>query len=253
MTGYLADPSGVVAMAHRGFSRDGLENSMAAFAAAVDLGLRYVETDAHATADGVAVALHDDALDRTTDGTGRVLDLPWSVVRRARIGGVEPVPLLEDLLGTWPHLKVNIDVKEAAAAAPVAEVIERTGAHDRVCVASFSAARRRATLALLSKPVVTSASTLEAARFVLAARATVPPRGVARAVDCLQVPRSQGPLRVVDARTVAQAHRAGLPVHVWTVNDSATMEHLLDDGVDGLISDRADLLVEVLRRRGLWQ
>ena len=251
MSGYLDAPDGVVAMAHRGFSLDGLENSMAAFSAAVELGLHYVETDAHATSDGIAVALHDDALDRTTDGHGRVRDLPWREVRRARIGGIEPVPLLEDLLGTWPDLRVNIDVKEAAAAAPVAAVIERTRAHDRVCVGSFSRARRLATLALLSRSVVTSAATGEAARVLAAARLGRPARGVARQVDCLQVPQRAGPLRVVDARTVAQAHRAGLAVHVWTVNDPATMDRLLDVGVDGLISDRADLLVEVLRRRGL--
>ncbi|KGM00496.1 glycerophosphodiester phosphodiesterase family protein, partial [Cellulomonas cellasea] len=167
---YLDDPSGFVALAHRGFAPDGGENSLAAFAAARDLGFRYVETDAHATADGVAVALHDATLDRTTDARGRVGDLPWATVRRALIGGREPVPLLEDVLGTWPGLRVNVDVKDARAAAPVAAAIERTRAHDRVCVASFSAARRRATLAALTRPVATSAATGEVARFVAGRR-----------------------------------------------------------------------------------
>ena len=240
------------AMAHRGFSRDGLENSMAAFAAAVDLGFRYVETDAHATSDGVAVVLHDETLDRTTDAHGLVRELPWREVRAARIGGVEPVPLLEDLLGSWPDLRVNIDVKEAAGIYPVAEVIERTAAHDRVLVGSFSAARRRATLRRLTRPVATCAATTESARFLLDARAGRPLEWLCRRVDCLQVPAAVGPLTVVDERTLAAAHAAGLKVHVWTVNEPDEMRRLLDLGVDGLISDRADLLRGVLEERGLW-
>ena len=250
MTGYLDPP--FAALAHRGFSRDGLENSMAAFAAAVDLGYRYVETDAHATADGVAVALHDATLDRTTDGHGHVRDLPWREVRRARIGGVEPVPLLEDLLGSFPDVRVNIDVKEPAGIFPVAEVIERTRSHDRVLVASFSAARRRATQRRLTRPVATSAGTTEIARFALDARLGRSLRWLAERVDCLQVPATAGRLTLVDDRTVAAAHAAGLKVHVWTVNEPAEMVRLIDLGVDGLISDRADLLRTVLEERGMW-
>jgi glycerophosphoryl diester phosphodiesterase len=251
---YFDDPSGVVALAHRGFALDGRENSLTAFGNAVDLGFRYVETDAHATSDAVAVALHDDTLDRTTDAEGVVSELPWSVVRRARIGGVDPVPRLDDVLGTWPDLRVNVDVKSERAVLPVVAAIERTRAHDRVCVASFSAARRRATVARLSRPVATSAATGEVARFLAAHRAHLP-RLAARAlreVDALQVPAAQGRLRVVDAGTVAAAHAAGRGVHVWTVNDPAEMHRLLDLGVDGIVTDRADLLRDVLRARGTW-
>ena len=251
---YFDDPTGVVALAHRGFALDGRENSLTAFANAVDLGFRYVETDAHATVDGVACALHDDTLDRTTDGEGRVSELPWSVVGRARIGGVDPVPQLVDVLGTWPDLRVNVDVKSEHAVGPVAEAIERTASHDRVCVTSFSAARRRATVARLSRPVATSAATGEVARFVAAHRAHAA-RLAGRAlrdVDALQVPVAQGRVRVVDAGTVAAAHAAGRSVHVWTVNEPAEMHRLLDLGVDGLVTDRADLLRDVLRARGTW-
>lgn len=253
-TPYLDAPGGVVALAHRGFSRDGLENSLAAFAAAVELGFTHLETDAHATSDGVAVALHDASLDRTTDAHGLVADLPWREVSRARIGGLEPVPLLEDVLGTWPHVRVNVDVKAPAAAAAVAAVVERTRAHDRVCVASFSRARRRATLARLTRPVTTSAAPAEIAGFLAAARLRSRRGAVAalRAVDCLQVPVAAGPLTVVDRATVRAAHAAGRQVHVWTVNDTAEMTRLLDLGVDGLVTDRADLLRDVLVRRGTW-
>ncbi|MBO3088654.1 glycerophosphodiester phosphodiesterase [Cellulomonas sp. zg-ZUI40] len=251
---YFDDPSGVVALAHRGFALDGRENSLTAFGAAVDLGFRYVETDAHATSDDVAVALHDETLDRTTDAEGLVSELPWSVVGRALIGGVDPVPRLEDVLGTWPGLRVNIDVKSEHAIVPVAHAIERTASHDRVCVTSFSVSRRRATLAHLSRPVATSAASGEVARFLASHRARAG-RLAARAlrdVDALQVPVAQGRLRVVDAGTLAAAHVAGRHVHVWTVNDPVEMHRLLDLGVDGLVTDRADLLRDVLRSRGLW-
>jgi glycerophosphoryl diester phosphodiesterase len=251
---YLDAPGGVLAFAHRGFSLDGRENSMAAFAAARELGFRYVETDAHATADGVAVALHDTTLDRTTDARGEVSTLPWSTVRSALIGGLEPVPLLEDVLGTWPDLRVNIDVKDARAAGPVAAAVERTASHERVCIASFSRARRRATLAQLTCPVATSAAPGEIVRFVGAHRAGLTQLAALalRRVDCLQVPVGRGRVRVVDEGTVTAAHAAGRQVHVWTVNDPAEMHRLLDLGVDGLVTDRADLLRDVLRTRGTW-
>ena len=253
MRTYLDHP-GPIALAHRGFSLDGLENSMVAFGAAVDLGYRYVETDVHATRDGVVVAFHDASLDRVTDAVGLVAELPWSAVGAARIGGVEPVPRLADVLGSWPDLRVNIDVKSAAAVGPTVEVIERTAAHERVCVTAFSDARRRAVVRALSRPVATSAGTRTVAAF-LGATAVHSGRAQARVlreVDCLQVPERQGRVPVVTAATVAAAHTYGVQVHVWTVNDPAEMVRLLDLGVDGLVTDRADLLRDVLRSRGTW-
>ncbi|MFJ3407018.1 glycerophosphodiester phosphodiesterase [Promicromonospora sp. NPDC090134] len=247
------------ALAHRGFAHasagtEGLENSLAAFGAAVDLGYRYVETDAHGTVDGVAVALHDESLDRTTDGTGLVAELPWSEVSEARIGGVEPVPLLEDLLGGWPDLRVNIDVKHSSSVGPVARAIERTSAWDRVCVTSFEVARRRATLTKLSRPVATSAGRREIASFLTGVRVHVPAlsRRALRDVDALQVPVHEGSITVVDPTSIAAAHSLGKKVHVWTIDDPDEMRQLIDDGVDGLITDRADLLKDVLIERGLW-
>ena len=88
---------------------------MAAFAAAVDLGLRYLETDVHATRDGVLLAFHDARLDRVTDLTGVIAAAALAAGGRARIGGREPIPRLEDVLGAWPDLRVNVDVKASAA------------------------------------------------------------------------------------------------------------------------------------------
>lgn len=249
---YFDTGGAVAALAHRGFNLNGLENSMAAFAAAVDLGYRYVETDAHGTRDGIAVALHDASLDRTTDARGNVADLPWSEVQHAKIGGVEPVPLLEDLLGTWPDLRVNVDVKAVSGIEPIAAAIEKTNSHDRVCVASFSGARRLATIKLLSRPVATSAGTGEFGRFWAGAGMGLAGSRPLRKVDALQVPWKLGKTTVLGRRHIERAHAASTGVYVWTVNDPADMETLIDLGVDGLISDRADLLKDVLERRGRW-
>jgi glycerophosphoryl diester phosphodiesterase len=249
------DHDGPIVMAHRGFSLDGLENSMAAFGAAVDLGLGYLETDVHATRDGVLLAFHDDRLDRVTDATGVVSALPWSQVRSARIGGVEPIPLLEDVLGSWPGVRVNIDVKAAPAIGPLTRAIVRTGALDRVCVASFSGRRRAAVRRALGPGLATSVGPFRVASWRLGG--AVPGLGavLARAAlsgaAAVQVPERGAGLDVVTPASLRRAHEAGAQVHVWTINDKAQMHRLLDLGVDGLITDRADLVPEMLSERSL--
>ncbi|MEP6598079.1 MAG: glycerophosphodiester phosphodiesterase family protein [Actinomycetota bacterium] len=246
------DEPGPVAFAHRGFAPDGAENSMAAFERAVALGYRYLETDVRVTADGVALAFHDPALDRVTDNQGRIADLPWERIRHARISGTEPIPLLTDVLAAWPDVRVNLDVKAAHSIAPAIDAIRRTGAVDRVCVAAFSDRRIAAVRAALGPRLCTAIGPRDAIRLRFATRA---PARLARefAGRCAQVPASAGPVRIVDARYVELAHRLGLAVHVWTVNAQAEMVRLLDLGVDGVITDRADVLRDVLRARGQWR
>lgn len=246
-------------MAHRGFDPTGagLENSMPAFAAAVELGYRYVETDVHATRDGVVVAFHDETLDRVTDRRGAIPELSWREVSRARIAGQEPVPQLEELLGAFPDVRVNIDIKTPGAIVPLVQVLERTKAHDRVCVTSFSDQRRDAAVMRLTRPVATSAGQRSTASFRAAAelphliRASVAARAL-RSVDALQVPPQHHGLEVVTPTTLAAAHEIGKLVHVWTINDPVEMHRLLDLGVDGIMTDRADLLKDVLTQRGQW-
>jgi glycerophosphoryl diester phosphodiesterase len=252
------DVEGPLGMAHRGFSLDGLENTMAAFGAAVALGATHVETDVHATRDGRLVAFHDPLLNRVTEGRGAITALTWAEVRQLRVRGREPVPLLEDVLEAWPQLRVNVDVKDWPAVAPVADVLRRTDALDRVCVASFddrrTAAVRRLLGADLGRRLATAPGRRGVARWrvgsaVPGARGVRAARPGADGHIAVQVPVGAGPLRVVTRRSIDVAHRLGLHVHVWTVDDADTMNRLLDLGVDGLISDRADVLQRVLRER----
>lgn len=245
-TPYL-QPSTPIVLAHRGFSPDGWENTMAAFQAAVDLGCAFVETDVHATADGVAVAFHDATLDRVTDVTGRIDALDWASVSSARIAGHHHVPSLEEVLATWPDLRVNIDVKSAGAIGPTAAVVNRLRARERVCIGSFSDARRRATVAAIDGQVTTSGGSNVVRGFVAAVKvgSTALVARALRDVDCLQVPERSGRITIVSPRAVELAASVGVPIHVWTVNRRTDMHRLLDMGVEGLVTDRADVALKV--------
>jgi glycerophosphoryl diester phosphodiesterase len=236
-----------IAMAHRGGGGEQPENTMVAFEAAVRLGYRYVETDVHTTADGVLVAFHDDRLEPVSDGRGLISDLPYAEVRKARVGG-EPIPLLSDILGAWPELRVNIDAKHDACVPALVDVLERSAAHDRVCIGAFCNRRVRFLRRLTSGRVCTwmgpsEIFLLRLASFGLPTRRSFAP--------CVQVPPRYRGRTLLDRRMLAAAHSRGLTVQVWTINDRHEMETLLDLGVDGICSDRPTLLKEVFDRRGL--
>ncbi len=249
---YLAGPH-PRAFAHRGWHVDdltGMENSLSSFRRAVQEGYRYIETDVHATSDGEVVVHHDHTLDRTTDGTGKVSELPWTEVRTARVGGREPITRLADVLEELPDTFFNIDVKADNAVEPILAVLHKAKALQRVCLASFSD-NRLARLRRGGGPgLLTSMGPRSAGALWAAGR--IPFAGLAVRGQVAQVPRNQGRLTVVDRRFVDAAHKRALEVHVWTINDEADMRALLDLGVDGLVTDRPDVLRDVLRSRGDW-
>lgn len=245
-----------LAFAHRGGALTGanvgLENTMVAFQSAVDLGYRYVETDVHATRDGALFAFHDPTLDRATNGNGRIAERTSSELRSVRIDGREPIPLLADILTTWPDLRVNIDAKSPASVVRLAAVIAQHGAEDRVCVASFSAARVRLLRRLLGPRVATSFSAPGVGALRLLPNACVRVLSVARHAQAAQVPVRRGSLQIVTPQFVSRAHALGTQVHVWTIDAPAEMRRLLDVGVDGIMTDRTDLLRDIYLERGIW-
>jgi len=238
------DADGPIAFVHRGAAPH-LENTLAAVDRIVELGFGYLETDVQASRDGVALLMHDPTLDRTTDRSGAVAALPWAQIAQARVGGTEPVPRLEDLLGSYPQLRVNLDVKTPSAVGPLVAAVRRTGAVDRVCVASFHDRLLPRVRAALGRRLCTSLGPRE----VLALRL-----GSLRRTDagCAQVPPRHRRIRVIDRRFLDGAHRRGLPVHAWTIDDPAQMHQLLDLGVDGIMSGDAPALREVLVSRQAW-
>lgn len=245
-----------LAFAHRGGALTGanvgLENSMVAFQTAVDMGYRYIETDVHATSDGALLAFHDATLDRATDGTGAIAGQPLRELRSVKIDGREPIPLLDEILSTWPSLRVNIDAKSDACVRPLAAAIDAHRAWDRVCVAAFSPLRIRALRALLDPRVAGAYGAVEVGALrLLPSRAAR--RWVLARAQVAQVPLRRGPLEIVTADFVSRAHELGKHVHVWTVDAPDEMHRLLDLGVDAIITDRIDVLRDVYRERGVWR
>lgn len=237
---------GPIPFAHRGGASDAPENTMSAFEYAIGLGYRYIETDVQVTADGVLVAFHDDDLQRACDRQGRISKLPWSEVSQARVRGEAPIPLLEDLLGAWPSVRVNIDCKSDAAVSALVAVLKRHDALDRVCVGAFSDRRMTRLRAALGDGLCTALGP----RGVASLRFARPRRLPAMTA---QVPVTRGRLTVADQRFVERAHALGIHVHIWTIDEPAEMERLLDLGVDGIMTDRPAVLREVLERRGRWR
>ncbi len=251
---YLATPS-PRAFAHRGWHLGELahlENSLPAFQRAHAEGYRYLETDVHATSDGVVVVHHDDLLDRTTDRTGPIAEQTWAQVRRAKIGGTAPISRLEDLLEELPDAAFNIDVKSDSAVEPFLRTIERTGAYQRIAAASFSDARLARIRKLAGPRLLTSMGPRSAA--VLWANGWLPflKLGFLSRGAMAQVPVRQGLLTIVDQAFLRAAGRAGVEVHTWTINAVEQMRRLLDLGVHGIVTDRPDLLRDVLIERGAW-
>jgi glycerophosphoryl diester phosphodiesterase len=249
---------------HRGAAGLLPENTMASFRRAVADGADALELDVHATRDGVVVVIHDETLDRTTDGAGRVREQTFAALSRydagARFGeedglpyrgrGIR-VPALEELLDELPALPLNIEIKqtEPAIEDTVVSLLERKQAIDRVMLAAEDDAVMRRIRAR-APDAATSASYEEARDFFQRCFAD----GLADyapAARALQVPRLVGEIELVTAETIAAAHRFGLEMHVWTINEDDEMAALLSLGVDGVMSDFPGRLVDVARRLGM--
>jgi glycerophosphoryl diester phosphodiesterase len=240
-----------MAIAHRGGAALAPENTLAAFGLATSLGLRYLETDVRVTRDGALVCFHDPTLDRVTDGRGRVRRHSLATLRTLRVAGTELIPTLAEALDAFPDSNFTVDLKEEDAIEPLARLLRHRNVASRVCVAGAwdgSLARLRGLV-----PHVRTAlgwRSLTALVWYSRTAAALPDR-IATA-PFAHVPVRLGALPIVAERLVAGAHGIGVRVVVWTVDDPDQMHRLLDTGVDGIITDRPDVLREVMIARGSW-
>lgn len=237
-------------LAHRGLwqSLDGIdENSVGAIAAAVAAGATHVESDTHATSDGVAVLFHDDNLARVANNPSAISSLSSQELSKITLRHGSKIPSLGEVFELFPDLCLNLDIKSLQAVAPTVKAIEDHRAHDRVLVSSFSESRRSLALSLLTRPVATSAS----ARMVMLAWAShtlafgLGFRKLTRDIDAFQIPPRRGLVRFDTGSFIRRAHSTQNEVHYWTINDPDQMKALLDLGADGIVTDRVDLLTKL--------
>jgi glycerophosphoryl diester phosphodiesterase len=268
----------VISYAHQGGAWEGPSSTLYAIRSALAAGATGIELDVHATSDGHLVVSHDPTVDRTTNGSGNLADLTLAEVRSldnaywwvpgADVSpGLDPgsypfrgrapddpafgVATLEQVLEEFPGVVLNLDIKQTSpTVAPYEEalaiMLKSFGRGDNVIVASFLDSTTD-TFSSFAPDIPTSAGTMAVAAFFQAVRAgddPLPMRHVA-----LQVPAAYGELALVDERFVEVAHREGLAVHVWTIEEEPEMQRLCDLGVDGIITDRPTALVGVLNAR----
>lgn len=264
---FFETDEGVLVIAHQG--GDGLRpsNTMAAFQFAADLGVDVLEMDIHSTSDGVLVVIHDDTLDRTTDGTGRIRDYTFAELQAFDAGYHWPtlaeeseredrpyrgqgitIPALREIFEAFPEYRMNIEIKqrEPSIAAPLCELLREYSLAERVLVASFHPQSinefREACPEVTTSGVEPEITLYYALNTVLLGAAYQP------TAHAFQVPRRFGDLPVLTPQFVRGAAQHNVDIHAWTINDAATMREMIDLGVDGIITDYPDVLLGLLGR-----
>ncbi len=243
--------SGPLAIAHRGGGALAPENSLAAFALASALGLRYLETDIRVTRDRQLVCFHDDTLQRVTAATGPVRSRSLGELRALRINGSEPIPTFDEALEAFPGQCFSVDLKDEEGIEPLVKSLRRKGVADRVCIAGawdgwLGHVRREV------PNITTALGWRSLGALLLCAQTGVrPPRALATA-PFAHVPVKLGKIPIFIERLVAMSHDIGVRVVTWTVDEPVAIRRLLDVGVDAIITDRPDLLREVLVSRDQW-
>jgi glycerophosphoryl diester phosphodiesterase len=241
-------PPGPVAIAHRGGSLEAEENTLEAFQYAVGLGFRDIETDVHATRDGVAVIHHDPTLERMTGDRRAIAEMDWAELARVRTHGGEAIPRVEEALGAFPDVRFIFELKAKGSAAALAPLVSRD--LERVAVGAFAPehtgeARERLGEGLLWSPGRPGVLGLWLQGWGLSLGRP--------AFRVMHVPPVFRGIPVVTPRLVQAAARHGVAVQVWTVDEAAEMERLFDMGVHAVMTDRPSVLREVMRRRGAWR
>ena len=242
-------PAGIHVFAHRGYAAGKFtENTWAAFDAALAAGATHIESDVHATSDGIAVLAHDSDLSRVAGDSRTIAQLTWAEVSKIDLGS-GGIPTLADTLAKYTKARFNLDIKDASAIESTVKAIEQAAAESRVLVSSFSGSTRRKALSLFSHgSVVTSADSSLVLRLWLAClmRRLARFKALAEGCQALQIPTHFGPIRLDSPRFIRFAHEAGMVVDYWTINDVAEIRRLVARGADGIVTDDTALAVATL-------
>lgn len=236
---------GIALLAHRGYSPPS-ENTFEAIKHAIDFGAEYIETDIRCTRDGHAVLFHDEDLKRLTGSEEKISSLSLEEFKRLKFSqGGTPTTLFEALT-QFPTVKFNLDIKDPLAVNPTVRVIESCSAHQRVLISSFSESTRQKAIAMVSKPVATSASASLVLRVRLRAFFGLDISSLLHRVGALQVPASMYGIRFDTKRFIRQVRKTGTLIHFWTINDEKSIKRLVDRGANGIVTDNTELAGRIL-------
>jgi len=246
----LIQQSRLLPFAHRGASKLAPENTLAAFRAAHDLGFKIIETDIRASVDGILFCFHDENLLRMTGDSRKLEELTSVQIDELWIDGKHRIPKLQDLYEDFPEACFNLDAKSWKCVDPLVTLVQRMQVESRTCFGSFSQARLDAIFAQLPGGSVTRSLGTRGA-VVLYGNYLMRRKFNVNAV-CAQLPVKQYGVSLVNENTLRYYQSLGLKTHVWTVNEADEMQHLIDIGVDGIMTDDCELLKSVLEKNGLW-
>lgn len=242
-----------IVLAHRAGGNEAPENSLTAFTKMEQLGFRYIETDVHSTKDGVVIIFHDSALERTTNGKGKVAQYSWNELKEIRDDSGNGLLRLDEVLEKYPNLFLNIDAKTSHVVPSLVHVISSKNAFSRISLASFSEPR----LKRLRKMLPGMVSSLgQEAIALLVLQSKLPKKwqpyfdwlvpGVKKGVQAVQIPAMFGKIKVLTPQLIELCHRRKQAVHIWTVNEATEMLEFLAMGVDAIITDEPSLARRVI-------
>ena len=238
-----------LAFAHRGGNEFAPENSFKAFESAVNIGYKYLETDVHLTKDGFLIAFHDDSLDRVTNKSGLIRDLTLKEIKKAKIGGSEEIPLLSELLISFPNCFFNIDCKVDETVLPLINLLKNSEFLNRVCIGSFSQKRINFIRSSLGNDIKTS---MGPAEVILSKFLSFTSIGYNFKSSYTSIPIRRYGVNLLDKRNINYLKSNNQKVIAWTINEEDQMKKLINMGVNGIMTDNLSLLKRVLIEESLW-
>jgi glycerophosphoryl diester phosphodiesterase len=260
---YASDLTDTLVIAHQGGDGIAPGNTMLAFQNAVDIGVDVLEMDLHITKDDVLVLIHDETIDRTTNGTGEVESMTLDEIKQYDAGydwsndnnatfpfrgqGIT-IPTLEEVFTAFPQMKMTIEIKKSnkSMIKPFCEMIRAYNMQDKIVVASFYDDKMKAFREECPE-VATSSAKNETTIFVLLSKVFLT-GFYSPSFYSLQVPEESSGITVMTQAFVRAAHERNLAVEPWTINDEETMRKFIEWGVDGIMTDRPDIMIEILGR-----